>query len=132
MNNEPVAVFVPAPLRNDESKRRFNLNWIGKEPTGIANLYSEELVRQQQAEIEALKAGGEPVAWMNSNGNIIPNDVKEAEKVDDFVFKSYSIPLYTRPAKTLPDDEIWKLWQAHLNDEIPVFARALLKKGSEQ
>ena len=42
-----------------------------------------------------------PVVWMNSKGNVIPNDVREAEKVDDFVFNSYTIPLYTHPAKTL-------------------------------
>jgi hypothetical protein len=42
------------------------------------------------------------------------------------------IPLYTYPAKTLTDEEIWKLWQQHLDDEIPVFARAILKKASEK
>jgi hypothetical protein len=41
-------------------------------------------------------------------------------------------PLYTHPAKTLTDEEIWKLWQQHLDDEIPVFARAILKKASEK
>ena len=55
MNNEPVAVFIPAPLRHDEWKRRFTLNWIDEEPTVITHLYSEVLVRQQQAEIEMLK-----------------------------------------------------------------------------
>jgi hypothetical protein len=42
------------------------------------------------------------------------------------------IPLYTHPVKTLTDEEIWKLWQQHLDDEIPVFARAILKKASEK
>lgn len=51
-----------------------------------------------------LQAGGiiennEPVAWMNQKGNVIPDDVKEAEKVDDFVFKNYTIPLYTHHTK---------------------------------
>jgi hypothetical protein len=41
-------------------------------------------------------------------------------------------PLYTHPAKTLTDEEIWKLWQQHLDDEIPVFARAILKKAIEK
>ena len=55
MNHKPIAVFVPAPLRHDEWKRRFTLNWIDSEPAVITHLYSEDLVRQQQAEIEALE-----------------------------------------------------------------------------
>jgi len=75
-------------------------------------------IRHQQSEIEELKAkmslnsyddaknvanqlsqvDNEPVAWMNDKGNIMSNAVREAEKVDDFVFKSYTIPLYTHPA----------------------------------
>ena len=34
--------------------------------------------------------------------------------------------------KDLTDEEIWKLWQEHLNDEIPAFARAILKKAQEK
>jgi hypothetical protein len=36
------------------------------------------------------------------------------------------------PTKTLTDEEIWKLWVKHLNDDIVVFARAILKKASEK
>jgi len=36
------------------------------------------------------------------------------------------------PAKTLTDEEIWKLWVKHLNDDIVVFARAILKKASKK
>ena len=31
----------------------------------------------------------------------------------------------------LTDEKIWKLWQTHLNDDITVFARAVLKEASE-
>ena len=34
--------------------------------------------------------------------------------------------------KTLTDDEIWKLWVKHLNDDIIVFARAILRKAQEK
>ena len=34
--------------------------------------------------------------------------------------------------RELSDEEIWKLWQTHLNDDITVFARAILKKASEK
>jgi len=44
----------------------------------------------------------------------------------------YNIPLYTHPAKTLTDEEIWKLWVKHLNDDIIVFARAILRKAQEK
>jgi hypothetical protein len=56
MDNKPIAVFIPAPLRYDEWKRRFALHWVDGEPIGITHLYSEDLVRQLQAENEALKA----------------------------------------------------------------------------
>ena len=55
MNHKPIAVFVPAPPEHEEWERRFTLNWIDSEPAVITHLYSEDLVRQQQAEIEALK-----------------------------------------------------------------------------
>jgi hypothetical protein len=35
-------------------------------------------------------------------------------------------------AKTLTDEEIWKLWVKHLNDDIIVFARAILRKAQEK
>jgi hypothetical protein len=38
----------------------------------------------------------------------------------------------TKHPADLTDEEIWKLWQQHLDDEIPVFARAILKKASEK
>jgi hypothetical protein len=41
-------------------------------------------------------------------------------------------PLYTHPVKELTDEEIWKLWVEHLNDDIVVFARAVLRKAKEQ
>jgi hypothetical protein len=81
----------------------------------------------------------EPVAWMNSKGYIIPNDVKEAEKVDDFVFKSYSIPLYTHLAKTLTNEEITDIAKEYIHQRLEGerfgyvdFARAILKKAQEK
>ena len=35
-------------------------------------------------------------------------------------------------AEELTDEEIWKLWVKHLNDDIVVFAREILKKASEK
>ena len=32
----------------------------------------------------------------------------------------------------LTDEKIWKLWQTHLNDDITVFARAILRKAQEK
>jgi len=41
---------------------------------------------------------------------------------------------YTREelVKPLTDEEIWKLWQKHLSDDIPVFARAILRKVQDK
>jgi hypothetical protein len=43
------------------------------------------------------------------------------------------IPLYTHPAKTLTDEEIWELSDMVLNNsDVIGFARAILKKASEK
>jgi hypothetical protein len=118
----------------------FTLKWIDSEPSVITHLYSEDLVRQQQAEIEALEAskdrliktlldvkGAEPVAWMNRLGRL------EYEQGNGF-----EIPLYTHPAKTLTDEEIKEILQTDFNDyyiediDLVEFARAILKKASEK
>jgi hypothetical protein len=71
----------------------------------------------------------EPVAWMNSKGDII----LPAHQAN----KEYNIPLYTHPAKTLTDDEIQEV--AHgfgaigwMGDTTYEFARAILRKAQEK
>ena len=69
----------------------------------------------------------EPVAWMQvhyKDGR--PTKFSKVQTWED------DIPLYTHPTKTLTDEEIWKLWQKHLSDDIPVFARAILRKAQEK
>jgi hypothetical protein len=46
--------------------------------------------------------------------------------------KADKVPLYTRQYSDLTDEEIWKLWQQHLDDEIIVFARALLQRAIDK
>jgi hypothetical protein len=41
-------------------------------------------------------------------------------------------PLYAQPMRELTDQEIYKLWVIHCNDDIKDFARAILKKASEK
>jgi len=80
-------------------------------------------IRQQQAEIEKLK-------------NLV--EVQD-EKIIDLAFRAVYAErgaevvaeLYIHP-KELTDEEIWKLWQKHLSDDIPVFARAILRKAQEK
>ena len=67
-----------------------------------------------------------PVAWMYKD----EENAMVAFRRDTLPFDA--IPLYTHPAKTLTDEEIWKLWQKHLSDDIPVFARAILRKAQEK
>ena len=64
-----------------------------------------------------------PIAWIN-----------EYDEIESFNPNNRQdwLPLYTHPAKTLTDEEIWKLWQKHLSDDIPVFARAILRKAQEK
>ena len=96
-----------------------------------------------------MQMNNEPVAWIGKNelqfGFTETTVTSEKESWDD-------IPLYLHPAKTLTDDplvnfkpiwqekpeltltdeEIWKLWQKHLSDDIPVFARAVIKEANEK
>ena len=104
---------------------------------------SANMLRQQQAEIGALKQiidannlnqnigqfvkpANEPVAWKHKPSGIIFDEIIEAVEPDDLV------PLYEHPMRYLTDEKIWKLWQTHLNDDITVFARAILRKASEK
>ena len=71
------------------------------------------MLRQQQAEIEALKkeaalqrlsdftqeADNEPVAWMCKDDDVITDKFKKSGKGGDC--SDYNIPLYTHPAKEL-------------------------------
>ena len=68
----------------------------------------------------------EPVAWMYKD----EENAMVAFRRDTLPFDA--IPLYTHPSKDLTDEKIWKLWQKHLSDDIPVFARAILRKAQEK
>jgi hypothetical protein len=52
--------------------------------------------------------------------------------VDPIPFAGLITITETPKYKELTDEEIWKLWQEHLNDEIPAFARAILRKAQEK
>ena len=102
------------------------------------------MLRQQQAEIGRLKQiidannlnqnigqfvkpVNEPVAWMHTNSKqLFATTIPSKRDLHLFT------PLYTHPMRELSDEKIWKLWQTHLNDDITVFARAILKKAREK
>ena len=107
-------------------------------------LNASYMLRQQQAEIEALKQiidannlnqnigqfvkpTNEPVAWIN---------YLEHSNVYDLNFSGRGIPLYTHPVKDLEDIDINITWNENSmrdfgKDELN-FARAILKKASEK
>jgi hypothetical protein len=121
---------------------------------GIATRDAATMLRQQQAEIEALKLqlhttltnrdlrtydgkteiNNEPLAWM------VAEMVFDTEEAAIAIGKTYDdaiIPLYTHPVKELTDEEI-----DNISDEIPhyidtymgrrMFARAILIKAQEK
>ena len=94
------------------------------------------MLRQQQAEIEALKQiidannlnqnigqfvkpTNEPVAWTDGKGNYF--DKNSFFPVDDL------IPLYTHPVKKLTDEEIMQMLKLGLDE-----FRAILRKAQEK
>ena len=113
----------------------------GKEYPCPVSKEAATMLRQQQAEIEALKAGkiraydngvedgrkpdtnNKPVAWMSKKGIL--------SYVNDMGF---TIPLYTHPAE-LTDEEIEQVWTEVTCQELNVpysFARAILRKAQEK
>ena len=76
----------------------------------------------------------EPVAWMDKKSNITMIGGIYPKKLEQYLsgLEARIVALESHPAKTLTDEEIFKLWQKHLNDEIPVFARAILRKAQEK
>jgi len=67
----------------------------------------------------------EPVAWMNPSQVLHGVIDARTYRLEGF------IPLYTHPAKTLTDEEIYALWE-EFNGEIKNFARAILRKAQEK
>jgi hypothetical protein len=85
----------------------------------------------------------EPITWHTptiAQMDKIPlytHPAKESKAKDRFsnyesICLQCGTTIYKPAFKTLTDEEIWKLWQQHLDDEIPVFVRAILKKASEK
>jgi hypothetical protein len=74
----------------------------------------------------------EPVAWTDGKGNYF--DRNSFFPVDDLT------PLYTHPAKTLTDEEIYKLYEESYLEVSPTdsefdpiyFAKAILRKAQEK
>ena len=109
------------------------------------------MLRQQQAEIEALKAAkiraynngvedgrkpdtnNEPVAWMNKIATSWVTTIPDE-------FKDEWIPLYTHPVKELTDEEIIEIGLlttdprfSHIESPLLLeFARAILRKAQEK
>ena len=109
------------------------------------------MLRQQQAEIETLKAekiraynngvedgrkpdtNNEPVAWMNKIATSWVTTIPDE-------FKDEWIPLYTHPVKELTDEEIIEIGLlttdprfSHIESPLLLeFARAILRKAQEK
>ena len=101
----------------------------------------ESVLRQQQAEIEALKqskfndnnkVNNKPLAWM-----VVDVDSGKSLQFEENKFSEVNIPLYTHPVKELTDEEIRHIQAiCHLKDVgydnfIMRFARAILRKAQE-
>jgi len=82
------------------------------------------MLRQQQAEIEELKTC--LIVEQEHNELMVENRSKY-----EALAHAGGVEV-GKELKTLTDEEIFKLWQKHLNDEIPVFARAILRKAQEK
>jgi len=77
-----------------------------------------------------MQINNEPVAWIARGDNTsVFFDLDCALSIDDS-----PTPLYTHPAKTLTDEEIWAVANDYFvgkSDYVYDFARAILRKASE-
>jgi hypothetical protein len=108
------------------------------------------MLRQQQAKIEAFekfitdntertedtKMNNEPVAWMTENRYLITKDENLANIIKE-KGEEPIIPLYTHPAKTLTDEDLFKVYadlqESYTGNNFPVdLGRAILRKAQEQ
>ena len=125
---------------------------IGMCGDGGYNQDAATMLRQQQAEIEALKQiidannlsqnigqfvkpTNEPVAWTNQY-NLKANKEDKCGQFWDKPYFDGDIPLYTHPVKELTDEEIWevvslKWWDWEDSFDVTGFARAILRKAQE-
>jgi len=85
---------------------------------------------------EMIEQSVNPAGWIGYYEGKIATFLFKQEDVPRFLENTDPVgsvvPVYTHPAKTLTDEEIWKLWQKHLSDDIPVFARAILRKAQKK
>jgi hypothetical protein len=76
-----------------------------------------------------------PVAWIDEETGCFVYSQYDYEDLDEYG-KDGLIPLYTHPAKTLTDEEIWELAQPYgdlpWQDCTLEFARAILRKAQEK
>ena len=83
----------------------------------------------------------EPVAyvdpiWMDRPDLVMSHQLEIGKLFARTQFKNY-VPLYTHPVKELTDEEILECWnETHpavvcLNAELPLFARAILRKAQK-
>ena len=130
-----------------------NANELAEDLEGakLVILRLNDMLLQQQAEIEALKAAkiraynngvedgrkpdtnNEPVAWMNKIATSWVTTIPDE-------FKDEWIPLYTHPVKELTDEEIIEIGLlttdprfSHIESPLLLeFARAILRKAQEK
>jgi hypothetical protein len=133
-----------------KGKREMNALQIADELDGRLDHVAANMLRQQKAEIEALKkeaalqrlsdftqeADNEPVAWIEPDVIPLTHIIKAVVRREQD--EQYSIPLYTHPVKEqLTDEEIIKVYEdmlgvASAKGSAIDFARAILRKAQEK
>ena len=98
----------------------------------------EEMLRQQQAEIETLKANRKHDFGLGEASGFIKGHKENPYQSITNTKIEPTVVSYTHPAKELTDEEILECWnETHpavvcLNAELPLFARAILRKAQEK
>ena len=110
--------------------------------------FIDGMAKQRDSAVQRFVEGGTPDSELRNDSGFYMSDAEhyklkcesqqaEIEKLGSELDRI--VELYTDKAienealklRYLTDEKIWKLWQTHLNDDITVFARAILKKARE-
>ena len=109
---------------------------IGMCGDGGYNQDAATMLRQQQAEIEALKANRKHDFGLGEASGFIKGHKENPYKAITNTKIEPTVVSYTHPVKELTDEEIMKVWKECFIDTDIIdgitFARAILRKASEK
>ena len=119
------------PFGDDKEWRLIDRRLQALKKAGRIRFVREMGLKPRWELVSGYRTADEPVAWMHSDGRVVPATTKRTGERDGGATKSslagYTIPLYATPQqqKPLTDEKILQLWPGFLDARVIDFARAV-------